>query len=286
MKVKQRHDYTEEQKAELTKRALAGDTTVAKDLADAYLPEALKAISWYIRRAPKKVDDIFGAGLEGLVVACNRACTGHLKDEHIDKYIKGVVRWSVQDFLRRDYLIPIPKNEFSKRIKKWNEENIIHPNAPIKEFDSLKVHTDGGIDGIAIMVSFENLIENTAFDISCTDEPRSAISDLFIKLELTEREIEIVSMRLEDFTMEEIGTAIGLSKMRIKQILDVVKDKLRHAGFNEPTAKITGTKACTQCGVDKSLSDYYKRSDQSRETHKSICKECMKQAREIACVLE
>jgi RNA polymerase sigma factor (sigma-70 family) len=282
MKVTPKKEWSDDEKLVLTRRAKAGDQSAIPDLVDAYIPEAMRSASWYVRRAPGKIDDIFGAGLEGLVVGCTRACNGHLKDDNILKYIKSIVRWAVQDFLRKDFLIPIPVAEFRKRVKAM-EKDRVYMNKENKPGADVKTHTNGILEGVAIIVSFENLKENTAFDLPTHDKQLNAVEDLFTKLELTERESRIVSLRMDDYTLQEIGDKVDLSKMRIKQILDDVKVKVRGAGMKENKQKCTGTKVCTMCDEDKSLSDYYKRSDQSRETHKSICKACMKLKRE-ACV--
>lgn len=275
MDIKPKHEWTDEEKCELTKRALACDKTVVDDLIDAYIPTAMKSASWYVRKAPNKIDDIFGSGLQGLVEACNRACTGCLRDENIETYIKSSVRWAVQDFLRKDFLIPIPLGEFRKRVKAAEGSMYMNPKS-----DSIKTHKNGILEGVAIMVSFESMRENTAFDITYNDAPVDAMSDLFQKLGLSDRECDIVSMRMDDYTLSEIGEVMHLTKARIKQILDDIKQKVIKAGFKESKHKISGTKVCSKCETEKSLSDYYKRSDSGRETHKSICKACLKEARE------
>ena len=121
MQVRQKREWSDEEKQELTRKALSCDSLIVDDLIDCYIPTAMRSASWYVRKAPTKRDDIFGAGLYGLVIACHRACDGRLKDDNIEYYIKSIVLWAVQDFLRKDFLVAIPQREFSKRIAKFEE---------------------------------------------------------------------------------------------------------------------------------------------------------------------
>ena len=287
MKVVSRLKWDEEKIAALTPRARAGDQTAVDLLIDAYIPAAMKSAAWYVKKAPKKMDDIFAAGLQGLVTACHRSCNGHLKDDNIEAYIKSTVRWAVQDFLRKDFLIPIPPREFKRRIDEWakNNENTgkVYINADVKDASTIQEHGVGVLKGIAIFVSLDHMRDDYEMDIPTNDRKMDAVNDLFVRLGLDNQESVVASLRMDKYTLQEIGDKLGFTKMRIKQICDKIKIKIRGADIHVSTAKISGTKVCTTCKEDKSLSDFYKRSDSSIETHKSICKACMKAAREAKC---
>jgi len=279
--IKPNKEWTEKEKETLLRRAKSGDQTVVNDLIDAYIPIAMKSAAWYVRRLPDKFDDVFGAGLEGLVIACHRVCNGHLKDDNVEQYIKSIVRWSIRDFVRKDVLIPIPHKEFKKRIEKWIESGEEHPNTPINDLELRPNNSMAFTDTLAIIVSLDKIRENLERDLQHTDEAIGAIDDIFQRLNLTEREAEIVSLRMADYTLQEIGDRFGLTKMAIKYILDDVRIKMAKAGLKPRVyTQLTGTKVCTKCQKEKSLSEFYKRSDNHGETHKSICKQCMKEKRD------
>ena len=105
------------------------------------------------------------------------------------------------------------------------------------------------------------------------------MDDLIAGMSLTKIETEILYLRLDGYTMQEIGDQLAYTKQGICKIINAMKVKVSRLGIRIPSCcqKISGTQVCNQCKDSKSFSDYYKISEMSR---KGICKKCMKENRD------
>ena len=184
-------------------------------------------------------------------------------------------------FLCSDCLIPIPRGEFKKRMEKEDPLAFsIRTNKTAGsglEILDREVHAAGVIENIAIILPLTNrLMEN--IDIPTSDHSFERMEDLYKKMGLTAQETEILDMRLDGLTYEEIGVVLGMSYQAVRDYhMQNIKGKLVRLGIKMPNHAplITGKKICTKCQNELSLSFFYKIG---QDSYKSVCKNCMKQA--------
>jgi RNA polymerase sigma factor (sigma-70 family) len=283
--MKQTREWTDAEKLTLSRKALARDRRVVPDICDAYLPEALKIAKFFSRGRFSKRDDIMGAAMHGLVVAATSACTGSLYDTNLDKYVRVTIRSYVRNFLQRDFIIPIPRKEFKRRmllVPDFSDWLLVTTNnkglansvfregvvevIPIIQFLGRELDNEDG-DGD------ESLIDNIPAPAEVT---REQIRDVLFQLGLSTRDARIIYMRLEGYTQGEIATKFSVTEPRICQILEEIRSRWIERGLIPPKfKKLTATQTCRCCGQDKSLSDFYQIST-TPPRFKQQCKDCLR----------
>lgn len=285
MKIKPRHKWTDEQRKELTLKALKGDKTIVDDLIDAHIESTYEISKFYVYKNQSRQDDILCVAFQALVQGCHWACEGRLEDENIQKYLKATIQWAIRDYIRTDFLIVLPKDEYRKRMKQEDFHSYMQRTKLIHNpTNTQTICKDGMIDYIPFCFSYERVRDDWGLDVPVEDIALSAVDDLFIRLNLTEREKDVASLRMEEYTLEEIGKKMNLTAVMIHYIIEDIKNKMDRVGIKASTKKLSGTKICTRCEESKSLSDFYKRSEKNAQTHKSICKGCMKAQRKAKVV--
>ena len=283
MKIKPIKSWTKEEVDELVSRALEKDATVVPDLIDAHIEFTYRVAIPFIRRYPYKSKDIICSAFYGLVQGCQWAADGRLYDRNIEPYIATTIRRYIRDFLEHDFLIPIPRREFAKRmntedldvfIKRTNTGKFAMPQNPIAFIEHIPIIHSLDVDHQSDDIDWN-------LEIPVNDTPIDAMDDLMIKLGLDDKEIDIINKRIEGYTLQEIGEEVKLTPRGVKFIIDGVKRKLHKLGLTAVCHRqdISGTKVCNVCGLEKSLSEYYEERNGWR---KGTCKQCMKDKKKCA----
>lgn len=272
IKAKQDKVYKDEEIQAMVASLRGGDKSMIVQLIKAHFDLVNRIANKYAWHTRLRRDDIYGTAYLALADAVNTfPQEGDIK---ITNYIAMKVKGRIRHFLCADFLIPIPEDEFRKRIKM--------DTADPKDFDDmmeLPVHASGVIPGAwAVILPLNNArLGDRERDIPYVDMRFESVEDLFNQMGLTEREVRVCNMRLDGYTLEEIGGYLELSKMMVSYIINDIKAKINRLGIKTPerTRLISGTKCCSKCQQDKSLSFFYKIGPDS---YKSVCKPCMKEA--------
>ena len=169
------------------------------------LDESHRAAAWFIRHFPSKREDILGASHIGLARACNKIVNQN--DEEIKLMVRMNCRWAVRDYLRHDHLINIPARTFRKNIlEDENSAAVVFPFDPDR------------------------------FDIPAPIDEERDCRDLIDELNLDATEKYVISLRLQDYTMQEIGDLMEVSKMTVCRTCKSIKTKMIKAGL-QPRGK-------------------------------------------------
>ena len=286
MRVVASKEYTDLERSALVQRLREGDESAIEDTIEAYIEVARECSSYTANKNKGREQDVYGVGFSALVDAVHGAHKGALENDNLEYYIRSKVRYAVKSFIRKDYLIVIPHDELIARSKRNNglyiedEENPMIMDTILKGLPLNTIMSTMPAKWIPIKISYDLLLETCNMDIMSKDDPMDAIDDIISEVHLTAREIRVTLYRLDNYTLAEIGKELGLTGMHVHNIVEDIKAKMLRAGYKPTEKKISGTKVCTRCGSEKSLSDYHKRSDSGRATHKSICKQCAKEKRD------
>jgi len=265
-------DRTEEEITRMVVSYRGGNTDLVIPLIKAHITIANKIAGHYARYNHYRREDLYAVAFLGLCEAVDRAAYV-LEDNGITPYLARSIKGKIQTFLCSDCLIPIPRGEFKKRMETEDASDYIARTSN----DDLTLDTfyGGVIENIAVIIPLTNrVMEN--LDIPTTDHSLDKMSDLYHKMGLTEIECQIIDMRLDGRTYDEIGTALGMTGQAVRGChLQNIKSKLGKLGIKMPnhTPILAATKVCTACKRELSLSFFYRISGNSFKSH---CKECMK----------
>ena len=284
MRIKPTEKWRDEQVSDMVKVLLKGNTIVIDGLIDAHIDFTARIAKRYTYRYPYKSKDIISASFHGLIQGITWAAEGRLEDENIKPYLYTTIRRFIRDFLEKDFLIPIPRKEFKKMMEEEDVHSYVQRTTPLHF--RMPANRIAHIQNMPVMYSMsQDYCEDDEqgdykIEIPTYDEQLDGMDDLFVKLELTPQEVQVINLRLEDCTLTEIGKELNCSYEWIRQIIEDIKTRLPKIGLKPylHARKILGTKVCNgPCGKDKSLSDFYKIGE---DKYKSICITCMKEKRE------
>jgi len=271
--IRETKEYSEEDILRATKRLRAGDHQQVIPLIKMHITLSNKIAGFFTRNFPHRREDLYAEGFRGLCKAINKAQV-NLVDDNITAYAASSIKGAIQHYLCHDCLIPIPRGEFKKRMEQEDVTSfMIRTTGGVNA--TFEVHDSGVTENIAVIVPLTNKVMEE-IDIPCFDRSLQRMEDLYQKMRLTEEEIKIVDMRLDGCTLEEIGATLGMTKMAISYKLTYIKVKIQRLGIKtlDHTRLISGTKECSRCHNERSLSFFYKIGPDS---YKSICKICMKE---------
>jgi len=283
--IKSSRDWSDENVKQLADQLLeCGDNvpdSLFDDLIDANLDLANQIAGHFIRMFPKKRNDIISSAMLGLVRGVHNA-PHVMHDNNIRKYLRPRIAGAIHDFLERDFLIRIPRKQWKKMMEVEDVvdfmERTFRPGVTLQRF------------GSGVLTSKPIIFSMIGRDPETDEEYHSEIpapkkyikrdfDEMLIEMHLTERESMIVWLRLSGYTFAEIAERMKLTKPRIIQIIEGLRSRWVELGFPMPRIhhrKISGTKVCTRCETEKSLSEFYKIGE---DKFKSICKKCMKEQR-------
>lgn len=190
-----------------------GDMDVSHYIVMGHVRLAAQIVGRYLWKHNHKTDDLVSAAMFGICQAVKWAADGRMYDNRITPYIVQTIHRYIQEYLEHDHIVPIPRKEFSKKMR--NQEH-----APYYYWLSANIDGD------------EENTEYISNDAWQTYEPR--VEDVGIEIEfndlcehmlLSDMERKIIDMRIEDYTLKEIGEKLGTSHQYIEQILHGLKER-------------------------------------------------------------
>jgi len=280
--VKPDKEYSEEEIMHMVINLRGGDREMIIPLIKAHITLANKIAGFFTRHNVNRREDLYAVAFHGLVDCVNHLAE-KLQDNNATPFIARSIKGAIQMFLVSDCLIPIPRGEFKKRMEKEDAISFILRTSTSSggglEILDREVHEAGVIENIAVILPLSNkVMEN--IDIPVLDYSFQKMEDLYSKMGLTEEEIQIVDMRLDGLTMEEVAEKLGISKPGVYYKIQEVKTKISRLGLKMPNHSpvLSGTKVCSRCKIEQSLSFFYKIGE---GCYKSICKGCMKEVRDV-----
>ena len=191
----------------LVARLRAGDDSVKQKIVESHIRLACHVAGRYLWDNGYRTDDIVGAALTGVVQAVDWA-RERMYDDNITPYIVTTVHRFISEYLEKDHLVRIPRDEFKSMIAN-------HEPLPLVEPISKKDEEDSDQD------DYQERIELATYDLNNPFE----YQELLGVLGLSDTEREIVRLRGEGHTCNEIGGLIGRSQRRVEQILDGVRQR-------------------------------------------------------------
>ncbi len=164
-----------------------------------------KLARWYAIRARRRVpslrkmpfEDCYQQALLGIAEAIRRYDPARAK---LTTYAQWHMRAAMQDLLRHQGIVSIPRG-------------ILHSGSGIS--DETRAQARTALEGAAGAIE-------TQYDLIATDS-RDPLADLdaveYAMKPLTDREREVVWLRVEGLSMSEIGRRYGVSTERVREIL-------------------------------------------------------------------
>lgn len=190
-----------------------GDDSLRDEIILSYMPLAYKL-------ARKYGPDAIGNAMLGLVQGVTWARTA-LYDNNIGPYLNITIRRFITEHLNRDHLIPIPREAWRKMLQSLSLENLDDAEAQqvLKTFYTRWL----------VLLSDENP------DIVIEDPNELIFKEAWEKLNLTELEAEVLTLRLQGYTLQEIGSFVNRSHPAVFQILKKIQKRYYHVYRQHPS---------------------------------------------------
>ena len=135
----------------------------------------------------------------------------------ITPYIASKVRSKIREFLERDHLVHIPRDEFRRLIEKHQDISFV----PLYfRSDTAYVDTDGDYR----REDFGGIAELSTIEYHEALETEAILQELGV----TDREKEIIRLRLENQTMEEIAKQLDMTAPNVYYCLERIQKKWRY----------------------------------------------------------
>jgi len=174
-----------------------------KDARDKLIASHMPLAAWVARRYayhhPNRTEDILSAGFLGLTQAVDWAAV-RLKDDHITPYISVTVKRFIRDFIEADSLMPIPRKTFKKMQVKGEQVPFFAPVESCQADEENYIPAD--------------ITENTP---SIVDDRTP--DELLAHIIRDDRDQVIVDLLMEEYTMQEIGDELDISKQRVSMLV-------------------------------------------------------------------
>jgi len=224
--------------AELVQQLRDGDDSVSERIIIHFLGLARSLSRHAVIRHPHKTDDIRAVAIFGLVQAVRWAPL-RMYDNHIGPYITTTVRRFIREFLERDRIIRIPKDEWIKMVKRLNLDELDEYQSE-KALKELKIiqHVfqtcDYGDDKTSS--GDGDFIGSRAFIF---DQENITAQDMKRFLNLTYFERAILDFRMCGYTLKEVGIRLNKSDVTIHKTLRKLQERYRtiqraHPSLPEP----------------------------------------------------
>lgn len=195
--------------------------TARDDLIRRFLPSVRRIANRHIRRGPRAsiADDIYSAGLEGLVRGVDR-----YDPQHGDAwaYLSRSIEGGILDFLRdQDHL----SRDYRRKAKETGVEAWSRP----RSLDSTIISSGGGMRGRKLTLL--DVLSDTAEPVDLTIERwQAAVAVNLAVRRLPARTRDILRLYyVDEMTQEAIGAAYGLTECRICQIIKEAHARIRPA---------------------------------------------------------
>ena len=214
---------------DLVQRFREGDASVAQEITERHIPLARKLAWRFVSRFPERKSDLIQAAMLGLVQAVYNA-PGKLYDNNIGAWINTRVVGAIRDYLAKDHMIPVPKDEWAKMVKSYNLEDLkdrelINALRRLKcryqVFQASRVHS-GSKDQF-----FEDFVTSkTGRAVARYDHNLFRFKEIMDMLELTLYERTIIKLRMHSYTLQEIGNFMDCTHSVV--LKDLVKIQERY----------------------------------------------------------
>jgi len=193
-------DITAEELDSLVTRYRAGDDSCRGDLILAHIDTAQVTAIHYYMKYPNKYFDIISSAYLGLCQAVTWA-QKKLVDNNITPYIIVTIRRFISEYIDDDSLIRIPRSAIRKMLK-LNDD----------EIEAMFPKTIDNID-----------VKNQA------DKPQFYIDvyEVINRLGLTNREKQILKLRVQGFTYREIGDELQIDHAWIARKIYSIRIKAK-----------------------------------------------------------
>lgn len=200
------------------------------------------------------IEDLIQEGNIGLMKGVDRY--DHTKGFKVSTYVTWWIRQGITRFLAenaKEIRIPVNLIDLTKKIKaeidRYEKEHGREPsniylsekfNYPLEALDNLlevskqphSLENDVSDDG---ETTYAELIEDTNYELPEDKIMKERMRDAIIKsmeTHLKERERVVLQMRYgigieKDYTLEEVGKVLGVTKERVRQIQEKAKQKLK-----------------------------------------------------------
>lgn len=259
---------------------IAGDKEIRDKLIVRSIPFADRLALSKAQTLPNLYRDLICASRFGMVKGYHHIAEHGLEYGDVGRYINWRCRNAITDFIRGIPMIsgihPTKLAEFVER-----EEAIIsHPhnlNHIYREIEDenagtlayRKDHTPVPLYCMPMMVALT--AEERSIDIS--DNPINEVdfNDLCDSVAMAKLDRQVLSLRLDGYTIPEIAVMIGKSVGNVHARIEDMKTRCKQIGIYSER-KQAGTKECRNCGP-KSLSDF--------RANRNVCKECERKAEEV-----
>lgn len=256
--LKHRPLLTHEQEIELAKRMKQGDAEARKTLIESNLRLVLSIAKRY-RATGVPLEDLIQEGNIGLIKAVDRydyrrgtrfsTCAVHWIEQHIRRsisHLKGAI-YVPQRVIDELYRLNRAREELMQELKRppTVEELSEHLKMPVEHLEDLReIPTDAASLDVLIDEEMETSLGDILKDESATMPGDDMITMAKEGLERTLRRLDprdrkILEMRFglngeTERTLEDIGHALGLSRQRVRQILETTLRRIRRLNRQMP----------------------------------------------------
>lgn len=164
-----------------------------------FMPDALKQKWRYVRNNPTKIEDIHSVALLALVEAVDWWLI-HREDDNLGGVVCHFVNLQIRDYLLYDHTVRCPK---SQKIK--------------PKIFSATMHDSEGRCYEDFTLTYQQVTESS--------DQKADYKELLKRLELSYRQKVILDLRIQGYTLVEIGAVMVLSPTRIYEILGQIGER-------------------------------------------------------------
>lgn len=185
---------------------------------------------------PHKSDDIRAVAVYGLVQAVKFA-PRKLYDNNIGPYITTAIRNTIREFLQNDHMIPIQKDAWYRMVAalKLDDLDDYERQKVLREIKKVNMVFQASIpDGAGGYL--EDFTEGEfSHSVVIFDTDLLTVQEIRCYLKLSNFENQILDMRLQRYTMQEIGDVLQRSPVMIHKILCKLRERYRTIQRAHPT---------------------------------------------------
>ena len=248
VELSRRPQLTSALERDLAERYKSGERAAAGRLIEGCLP-CVMAIAWEYRRCGVPLEDVVQEGNLGLLKAVERFDPS--RGMRLAKYAAYWIRAEIREYIARQYRIVRPGSSKGERRALWlyRRTREQRPEAlaamsgtsteRVTELLPLLMSCDVSLSpqptdyGPSLVDSLSDgavSAEDTLCDVDQRDQLRAALATILA--ELPERDQDIVRRRMlaeDPATLEQIGATWGVTRERVRQLEERVKDRIRRS---------------------------------------------------------
>jgi len=223
----------------LVQRLRDGDDSVFDEIINLYIPLARRLAQRFVRRFPERRNDLRQVAMLGLVQAVNSA-PGKLYNNNIGAWINTRVVGALRDYLAKDHMIPVPKDEWSKMVKSYKLDELRD-----RDLINALIRLKGRY--LVFQASMQLPGGDFVEDFVTSDRGRAVARDdpnpfrckeIMGMLELTAYERLIIKLRMQSYTLQEIGNFMDCTHSVV--LKDLVKIQERYLRLRRRNPSLPG----------------------------------------------